>query len=49
MLTHQPDFLARHVLGACGTYTLRGTVGDTHAHGSKARHQATFVPRRQLT
>jgi len=41
MLTHQPGFLTRHVLGTGRADPLGRGIGNAHAHGSKAGRQAS--------
>jgi len=41
MLTHQPDFLTRHVLGTGRADPLGRGIRNAHAHGSKAGRQAS--------
>lgn len=42
LLANQPSFLSRHVLGSSGADPLGSSVGDAHAHNSKACAQASL-------
>lgn len=42
MLTHQPCFLTRHVLGPGRADPLRRTIGNVHANGRKAGRQPSL-------
>ena len=42
MLTHQPSFVARHMLCAGSTDPLWWAIGDPHAHNREASRQATL-------